>query len=71
MTIRPYHVHELGKDSRVDRLVRHYGARWIYFDVRTFPAAGHALKLEALRNNPRLPEVFHRATVHVFEINTI
>jgi Family of unknown function (DUF6541) len=63
------HIHELGQDARVEQLVRDYQARWIYFDERTFPVARHELKIDEIRGNPRIHEVFHRNTVHVFKIN--
>jgi hypothetical protein len=63
------HVQELGDDPRVEQLVRDYQARWIYFDARTFPAATHELRINGIRSNPRIREVFHHDTVHVFKIN--
>jgi hypothetical protein len=55
---------------RVERLIRDYQARWIYFDRRIFLVASRELNLDALRNSPHVVEVFHRGMVHVFEINT-
>jgi hypothetical protein len=63
------HIHELGEDARVEQLVRDYGARWIYFDERTFPVTTHELKIDEIRSSPRIHEVFHHNTVHVFKIN--
>jgi hypothetical protein len=62
-------IHELGQDARVEQLVRDYQARWIYFDERTFPVATHELKIEEIRRNPRIREVFRRESVYVFKIN--
>jgi hypothetical protein len=63
------HIDQLGKDARVDELVRHYRARWIYYDSRTFPIAAHALNIEALRSHAAIEEVFHRNGVSVFKVN--
>jgi hypothetical protein len=53
---------------RLERLIRDYHARWIYFDSRTYPLGTHDLDLDALRNSPHISEVFHRDTVYIFEI---
>jgi len=63
-------IDEPNLTARVERLIRDYHARWIYFDSRTFPFATHELDLDALRNSAHISEVFHRDTVYVFEINT-
>lgn len=65
------HVHELGNDPSVEPLVRRYRARWIYVDDRTFPTGRHELKVDELRSNPHISEVFRRSTVHVFRIDAV
>jgi hypothetical protein len=65
------HVHELGDNERVDRLVREYRARWVYFDDRRFPVTRRELKTDSLRGNPRFSEVFRQGAVHVFRINGV
>ena len=62
------HLANLGRDSRLEQLVRRYRARWVYYDERVFGLNHHRMQLAALRRNPRLRERFHAGTVHVFEI---
>jgi len=63
------HIQDLGEDPRIEQLVSEYGARWIYYDARTFPLATHVLNVDKLRRNPRIREVLRHDTVHVFEIS--
>jgi hypothetical protein len=65
------HVHELGHNGRVDRLVRDYRAQWIYFDERRFPVTKRELKIDSLRGNLRFLEVFRQGPVHVLRINGV
>ncbi len=58
----------LGRDPLVDAAARALRARWIYIDERIFPAAERTLKIDVLRRNPHIAEVFHRQRVHVFKI---
>jgi hypothetical protein len=63
------HIEQVGENPRVDQLARKNRSRWIYFDERTFPLERHDLKIDAIRGNPRISEVFHRNAVHVFRID--
>jgi hypothetical protein len=64
------HFDLLGTDERVDALVRHFHARWIYYGEATFfPYFPHALRLPALLGNPYIREVFRRSRIHVFRID--
>jgi Bacterial Ig domain len=57
-----------GRDPSVDAAARGLQARWIYLDELTYPGTEHILDLDALRRNPRISEVFHVGTVHIFKI---
>jgi hypothetical protein len=61
-------IARFGEDRYVTDLVRRYNARWIFYDDRPYLLADHVLKLESLRQNPRISEVFSRGPVHVFSI---
>jgi uncharacterized protein DUF6541 len=62
------HLGDLGRDPRVQQLVRRYRARWVYYDERVFNLFHHRMQLAAVRANPSLRERFHAGTVYVFEI---
>jgi hypothetical protein len=62
------HIHELGTNPRVAQLAHDFDARWVYFDERNFPVARHEMRIDAIRSNPHISEVFRRDTVHVFRI---
>jgi hypothetical protein len=63
-------IARIGEDRHVNELVRGYNAKWIFFDERNSLLTHHVLQLEALRQNPRISEVFRRGPVHVFSIQS-
>jgi hypothetical protein len=64
-------VERIGENPRIAELAHEYNARWIYFDDRNFPLTRHILRLDGLRQNAHISEVFHRNHVHVFRINQV
>lgn len=58
----------LGEDPRVDEALEKYNARFVYFDLRTFPENPHHIDGKALEDTPRVCERLRRGTVRVLEI---
>ncbi|TMK66987.1 MAG: hypothetical protein E6G60_01675 [Actinobacteria bacterium] len=63
------HFGELGRDARVDELVRQLRVRFVYFGETTYPGQKHTISLATLRSVPGLREVFHRGPAHVFAVS--
>ncbi len=62
------HLTSLGRDPRLDALMRKYDTHYVYFGDDTIYGFSHAWTLAQLRAVPRLREVFHRPGAHVFEV---
>ena len=61
-------VSRLGEAPRVADLAHKYKARWIFYDHREYLLTHHVLRLDALRQNSLITEVFHRGPIHIFKI---
>jgi hypothetical protein len=60
---------QLGSGGEVDRLVRHYHARWVYLDPHAFALSRRSLTQSLLSKSPYLRQVFVRGNVRVYEIH--
>jgi hypothetical protein len=62
------HIGDLGRDPKVDRLIRRLHVRFVYFGEDTFHDMSHIMNLATLRSTPGLREVFHEGGAHVFRV---
>jgi hypothetical protein len=62
------HVDQYGSDPRVSRLLDRYGIGYVFVNERTYQGEAPWINLDAVRRNPRLPEVIHLGTSHVFRV---
>jgi hypothetical protein len=62
------HIGDLGRDPKVDRLIRRLHVRFVYFGEATFHDMSHTMDLATLRSVPGLREVFHEGDAHVFRV---
>ena len=62
------HIDALGRDCRVDDLVRDFHVEHVYFGAVTYETAPHLMSLAELRSVPGLREVFRRGGAHVFAV---
>ena len=61
-------LYRVGLDARLDRLLEHYDARWVYWDRRLIAGALHYIDPRRFAKNPRIRPVFHDGTVWVYRI---
>jgi hypothetical protein len=52
----------------VSRLLDRYGIGYVFVNERTYQGEAPWINLDAVRRNPRLPEVIHLGTSHVFRV---
>jgi hypothetical protein len=62
------HIGDLGRDPKVDRLIRRLNVRFVYFGEGTFHDMSHTMDLATLRSVPGLREVFNEGDAHVFRV---
>ena len=64
------HLRQLGRNARVDQLVRRYHVRWVYADERSLTIFRNTLKVADLLRNSQLRLAFHQGPVYVFELRS-
>lgn len=62
------HIHEYGSNPRVAELLAQYGIGYVYVNELTYLGEPAWIDLARVEANPRLHEVIHRGTSHVFEV---
>jgi Family of unknown function (DUF6541) len=63
------HFGAWGSDPKVDRLVRRFGVRYVYYGEGVFAGSRHELSLARLEAMPQLRELFRRGGAHLFALN--